>query len=747
MDVDTVRLIVSIILFVAIFFPNPYGYYVFSRWIICGFCLYYVFEAVKTRKVFWAFVFGIVAISNNPILPIQWDSAWLVPYFASMILLMWGVQYAGLDEIGLLIAKSYIKGKLGDDKAQSEAEGSASASNSDGFEVPEPVELKPSRNLKQLYREAAKSFHPDLVTDEKERERRHRFMAEANRAFHDRNEDRLRDILSEWKCSLDAGSLTNESDTEPERDELFKEMAEEESISTELSDSDMVTENISGEIRTILVVEDCKDTCELICNFMRFLGHNVVFAYNGRDGLEKYFEVKPDLVITNLNMGAPNGLQLLRAIRKEDLITPVILESGNLWIRRAIPGFDELFDAVIEKPFKLEEMLKYVEELLSLSRQELEKRHRDRECFYYPRQSEEPVEQSSEESAAESEVELSVDMEPEDDESEDDYISKDDLDAIYKNFDGEIIEAELEDAEALIQKGLELFNLGHYDEALRAFERAVQLQPDNADAWHSKGMALFKFGRHDEALQAFEKAVQLQPGYAEAWDAKGLMLRMLGRDTEALQAYERMIQLDSDCAEGWNGKANTLYGLGRSDEALQAFKKAIQLRPDDSDSWHNMSAAFADLGRYDEALKCSEKAIQLKPDYAEAWKDKGWWLHHLGRYDDALHAYKRAIQLRPDYILAWGLNGVTLQNLGRFAEALQAFEKATQLDPDNAVAWYSLAQCHALLKQKEGTLTALKRAISLYSSFRKEARIDPNFENLWNDKDFKRLVKRASWWR
>jgi len=49
----------------------------------------------------------------------------------------------------------------------------------------------PSENLKKLYREVAKRVHPDLATEESERQRRHELMAEANRAYAEGDEARL----------------------------------------------------------------------------------------------------------------------------------------------------------------------------------------------------------------------------------------------------------------------------------------------------------------------------------------------------------------------------------------------------------------------------------------------------------------------------------------------------------------------------------------------------------------------------
>jgi hypothetical protein len=56
-----------------------------------------------------------------------------------------------------------------------------------------------SPDLKRVFRDLAKAIHPDRAADGPERFRRHSLMAEANRAYAERDEDRLRLILRAWE--------------------------------------------------------------------------------------------------------------------------------------------------------------------------------------------------------------------------------------------------------------------------------------------------------------------------------------------------------------------------------------------------------------------------------------------------------------------------------------------------------------------------------------------------------------------
>jgi len=115
-----------------------------------------------------------------------------------------GVRYAALDEIKAQIAETQARLNPGDPTAQrgaTQARAEAQESSQAVGEAAPQQKFTPSESLKKCFREVAKRLHPDLTTDEKERSRRQRLMAEANRAYADGDEARLQAILREWEES------------------------------------------------------------------------------------------------------------------------------------------------------------------------------------------------------------------------------------------------------------------------------------------------------------------------------------------------------------------------------------------------------------------------------------------------------------------------------------------------------------------------------------------------------------------
>jgi len=119
-----------------------------------------------------------------------------------------GARYAELDEINAQIAERISQRCERDQQAQSVARQARAQANESRATVEadasEPITALPSQELKSLYRQVAKTVHPDLSFDAVDRRLRQRLMAEANRAYEMGDVDRLKRILEEYDSCPEA---------------------------------------------------------------------------------------------------------------------------------------------------------------------------------------------------------------------------------------------------------------------------------------------------------------------------------------------------------------------------------------------------------------------------------------------------------------------------------------------------------------------------------------------------------------
>ena len=81
--------------------------------------------------------------------------------------------------------------------------------------------------------------------------------------------------------------------------------------------------------------------------------------------------------------------------------------------------------------------------------------------------------------------------------------------------------------------------------------------------WFNKGMNLSNQSKYGDAVVAFDKAIELNPQYADAWRMKGTILNCLGQYDESLEALDKVIEIDPQHAKDWANIGFSLYGQSK----------------------------------------------------------------------------------------------------------------------------------------------------------------------------------------
>jgi tetratricopeptide (TPR) repeat protein len=156
---------------------------------------------------------------------------------------------------------------------------------------------------------------------------------------------------------------------------------------------------------------------------------------------------------------------------------------------------------------------------------------------------------------------------------------------------------------------------GNYEEAIKAFDKAIEINSQDSYAWCNKGLCLGHLGNYEEAVKAFDKAIEINSQDSNAWYNKGYSLECLGNYEEAIKAFDKAIEINSQYLNAWYNKGYSLECLGNYEEAVKVFDKAIEINSQDSDTWYNKGTCLAHLGNHNEAVEALNKAIEIDPQY------------------------------------------------------------------------------------------------------------------------------------
>ncbi|WP_223592148.1 response regulator transcription factor [Neobacillus bataviensis] len=114
----------------------------------------------------------------------------------------------------------------------------------------------------------------------------------------------------------------------------------------------------------ILVVEDEKQIAKILKLELEYEGYEVVVAYDGKAGLQAAQNDKLDLILLDVMLPELNGIEVLRRIRKENTMLPVILLTARNMTMDKVAGLDQGANDYITKPFEIEELLARVRSCL-----------------------------------------------------------------------------------------------------------------------------------------------------------------------------------------------------------------------------------------------------------------------------------------------------------------------------------------------------------------------------------------------
>lgn len=137
-----------------------------------------------------------------------------------------GGLYERLHELEAAIAELEIRAGIRPpplDLDDAEVEAGEPAADGESWGAGCSNRSAPSDDLRRVFRDVAKAIHPDRALDDAARYRRHSLMAEANRAYAERDGDRLRLILHAWQQS--AASLPA-ADPDEERRRVHRRVAD-----------------------------------------------------------------------------------------------------------------------------------------------------------------------------------------------------------------------------------------------------------------------------------------------------------------------------------------------------------------------------------------------------------------------------------------------------------------------------------------------------------------------------------------
>lgn len=115
---------------------------------------------------------------------------------------------------------------------------------------------------------------------------------------------------------------------------------------------------------SILVVEDDAELVALLRRVLSEQGYSVLTARDGRSGLAKAIEKRPDLIILDIGLPFKNGLEVIEELRRRGLDSSTLMLTGRARVSDRVSGLEAGADDYLVKPFDSDELVARVHALL-----------------------------------------------------------------------------------------------------------------------------------------------------------------------------------------------------------------------------------------------------------------------------------------------------------------------------------------------------------------------------------------------
>jgi type IV pilus biogenesis/stability protein PilW len=203
--------------------------------------------------------------------------------------------------------------------------------------------------------------------------------------------------------------------------------------------------------------------------------------------------------------------------------------------------------------------------------------------------------------------------------------------------------------------GAEALRAGRIQDALKAFDEALEADPDFADAHLGRGLVMeYGYDKKAEAERHYRRAIELRPTFSEAHNNLGQLLAKTGREQEAIGEFDaalaNMLYKEPFIARCNKGEA--LHRMGKTDEGLAELNTCLKLNPRYCLGHRMLGRIHLDAGRAKPAAESFERYAQHCPQMPDAWYQVGLAQLKLGDAGKATAAFERCEQLAVEGDLA-----------------------------------------------------------------------------------------------
>lgn len=195
------------------------------------------------------------------------------------------------------------------------------------------------------------------------------------------------------------------------------------------------------------------------------------------------------------------------------------------------------------------------------------------------------------------------------------------------------------------------YTLKQYTGSLQTIDRILKIDPQNGDAFLMMGLNTRELGDTDRAVKAFQKAIAIDPELIDAWINLGQLNARLNKP-DAARYFDSALRIAPDNVAAIHAKADYLRDKNDLNGAIALYKKLNTIDMQYDEGYLNAGLLYLDLDSIEQARKMFDLVIGVNPINIEAYCFRGIAYEKAGNFSKARKDYETALRMAPEYELA-----------------------------------------------------------------------------------------------
>jgi tetratricopeptide (TPR) repeat protein len=280
------------------------------------------------------------------------------------------------------------------------------------------------------------------------------------------------------------------------------------------------------------------------------------------------------------------------------------------------------------------------------------------------------------------------------------------------------IPARSETSKSLLQQGLDALEDRHYAKSVELLDKALKEQPNLALGYLKRGSAKLKLYQKQEALKDYDRAIQLDPQSIEAYLKRGFLYHFgLEKKLDAKRDFDQALKITPRSSQDYLGISRIFWYIKKDRKtALIYHEKALAIDPRNAWAYYTRADFHESDREYEAAISIYHKALQTlmsssPTEIPEIYGRIAEIYLSQKKYPSALENINKSIALDPKSSSRLLARGSIFYEMKKYPEALKEFTTAIEIDPKDSWSYNWRGDIYYAQEKYQQAIVEYDRAI------------------------------------